>query len=57
MLLKESGDTAAEKEGLANLDKISRKIMFLLVDVEQKTGGCAFIRTVDFHFKSCWRYI
>lgn len=35
MLLKESGDTDAEKEELANLDKILRKIMFLLVDIEE----------------------
>jgi methyl-accepting chemotaxis protein len=34
--LKQSGDISAEKEKLENLDKILRKIMFLLVDIEQK---------------------
>jgi methyl-accepting chemotaxis protein len=34
--LKRSGDLSAEKEKLEYLDKILRKIMFLLVDIEQK---------------------
>jgi len=34
--LKEAGDIAAEKESLEDLDKILRKITFLLVDIEQK---------------------
>jgi len=34
--LKQSGNISAEKEMLENLDKILRKIMFLLVDIEQK---------------------
>jgi methyl-accepting chemotaxis protein len=35
MLQKESGHTTAAKEELENLDKILRKIMFLLVDIEE----------------------
>ena len=34
--LKLSGNIFAEKEELEKLDKILRKIMFLLVDIEQK---------------------
>jgi len=34
--LKQSGNISAEKEELEKLDKILRKIMFLLVDIEQK---------------------
>lgn len=36
MSLKQSGETHAETEALAQLDKILRKIMFLLVDIEEK---------------------
>jgi methyl-accepting chemotaxis protein len=34
--LKQSGDISAKNEKLEDLDKILRKIMFLLVDIEQK---------------------
>lgn len=36
MFLKHSGKISAEKEELEKLDKILRKIMFLLVDIEGK---------------------
>ena len=36
ILLKQSGNIYAEKEELEKLDKILRKVMFLLVDIEQK---------------------
>ena len=36
MTLKQSGNLSAEKEERENLDKILRKVMFLLVDIEQK---------------------
>jgi methyl-accepting chemotaxis protein len=36
MSLKLSEHSSAEREGLERLDKILRKIMFLLVDIEQK---------------------
>jgi hypothetical protein len=35
--LKQSGNISAEKEALEKLDKILRKMLFLLVDVEQKS--------------------
>jgi methyl-accepting chemotaxis protein len=34
--LKQSGNISAEKEELMNLDKVLRRIMFLLVDIEEK---------------------
>lgn len=34
--LKQTGNTYAEKEALERLDKILRKIMLLLVDIEEK---------------------
>lgn len=37
MLLKQSGNISAEKEELEKLDKILRKTLFLLVEVEQKS--------------------
>jgi len=36
MTLKHSGNISAEKEEREKLDKILRKVMFLLVDIEQK---------------------
>jgi methyl-accepting chemotaxis protein len=36
MSLKQSGDSHAETEALDKLDKILRKIMFLMVDIEEK---------------------
>ena len=36
ILLKQSGNISAEKEELEKLDKILRKTLFLLVEVEQK---------------------
>lgn len=36
MTLKHSGNVPAEKEEREKLDKILRKVMFLLVDIEQK---------------------
>ena len=36
MSLKQSGNSHAETEALDKLDKILRKIMFLLVDIEEK---------------------
>ena len=35
ILLKEAGKAIAEKEELVNLDNILRKVMFLLVDIEE----------------------
>jgi methyl-accepting chemotaxis protein len=36
ILLKQSGNISAEKEGLDKLDKILRKVRLLLFDIEQK---------------------
>jgi hypothetical protein len=36
MTLKQSGNISAEQEEREELDKILRKVMFLLVDIEQK---------------------
>lgn len=36
MALKRAGNVPAETEARENLDKILRKVMFLLVDIEQK---------------------
>jgi len=36
MTLKQSGNISAEKEEREKLDKILRKVIFLLVDIEQK---------------------